>query len=137
MKDRKRRKERRGVARKIWEGWIKRKKNKSARKDVTLLRDEISLFFQPCAIQQRGRHRCLVVIIFLLPLHMSTILNLLTLDIPTYGLFSWSLALKVKQPLEEVLSLTIFVLIVLAIPIAPLYMLYERLTGGESFIKLV
>jgi hypothetical protein len=25
---------------------------------------------------------------FLLPLHMSTILNLLTLDIPTYGLFS-------------------------------------------------
>jgi hypothetical protein len=26
---------------------------------------------------------------------------------------------------------------VLAIPIAPLYMLYERLMGGESFIKLV
>jgi hypothetical protein len=42
-----------------------------------------------------------------------------------------------KQPLEEVLSLTILVLIVLAIPIAPLYMLYERLMGGESFIKLV
>jgi hypothetical protein len=73
--------------------------------------------------------------IFLLPMHMSTILYLLILDIPTYGLFSWSLALKDKQPLEEVLSLTTFVLIVLAIPIAPLYMLYERLMGGESFIK--
>jgi hypothetical protein len=68
---------------------------------------------------------------------MSTILYLLILDIPTYGLFSWSLALKGKQPLEEVLSLTIFVLVVLAIPIAPLYMLYERLMGGESFIKIV
>jgi hypothetical protein len=45
--------------------------------------------------------------------------------------------LKGKQPLEEVLSLTILVLIVLAIPIAPLYMLYERLMGGESFIKIV
>jgi hypothetical protein len=33
--------------------------------------------------------------------------------------------------------LTILVLIVLAIPIAPLYMLYERLIGGESFIKIV
>jgi hypothetical protein len=31
--------------------------------------------------------------------------------------------------------LTILVSIVLAIPIAPLYMLYERLMGGESFIK--
>jgi hypothetical protein len=59
-------------------------------------------------------------------------LNLLTLDIPTYGL-----SLKGKQPLEEVLSLTIFVLIALALPIAPLYMLYERFMGGESFIKLV
>jgi hypothetical protein len=45
--------------------------------------------------------------------------------------------LKGKQPLEEVLSLTILVLIVLAIPIAPLYMLYERLMGGESFMKIV
>jgi hypothetical protein len=73
--------------------------------------------------------------IFLLPLHMSTTLYLLILHIRTYGLFSWSLALKGKQPLEEVLSLTILVLIVLAIPIAPLYTLYERLMGGESFIK--
>jgi hypothetical protein len=72
-----------------------------------------------------------------LPLHMSTILNLLILDVPTYGLFSWSLDLKGKQQSEEVLSLTIFVLIVLAKPIARLYMLYERLMGGERFIKLV
>jgi hypothetical protein len=72
-----------------------------------------------------------------LPLHMSTILNLLIIDIPTYGLFSWSLALKGEQPSEKVLSLTIFVLIVLALPIAPLYMLHERLMGGESFIKFV
>jgi hypothetical protein len=47
------------------------------------------------------------------------------------------LDLKGKQQSEEVLSLTIFVLIVLAKPIAPLYMLYERLMGGERFIKLV
>jgi hypothetical protein len=47
------------------------------------------------------------------------------------------LALKGKQPLEDVLSLTILVLIVLAIPIARLYMLYERFMGGESSIKLV
>jgi hypothetical protein len=44
--------------------------------------------------------------------------------------------LKGKQPLEEVLSLTILVLIVLDILIAPLYMLYERLMGGESFYEL-
>jgi hypothetical protein len=41
-----------------------------------------------------------------------------------------------KQSLEEVLSLTILVLIVLVIPIAPLYMLYDRLMGGESFMKI-
>jgi hypothetical protein len=68
---------------------------------------------------------------------MSTILNLLILDIPTYDLFSLSLALKGKQPLEEVLSLTKLVLIALALPIASLYMLYERLMGRESFIKFV
>jgi hypothetical protein len=42
-----------------------------------------------------------------------------------------------KHPLEEVLSLTTLVLTVLAIPIAPHYMLYERLMGGESFMKFV
>jgi hypothetical protein len=47
------------------------------------------------------------------------------------------LALKGKQPLEEVLSLAILVLIVLAILIAPLYRLYERFMGGENFIKIV
>jgi hypothetical protein len=54
------------VPSKIWEGWIRWKKNKNARKDVTLL-TKLSLFFQPCAIRQRGRHRCLVVIIFFCP----------------------------------------------------------------------
>jgi hypothetical protein len=68
---------------------------------------------------------------------MSTILYLLILDIPTYGLILMIIGLKGRQPLEEVLSLTILVLIVLAIPIAPLYMLYERLMGGESFMKIV
>jgi hypothetical protein len=68
---------------------------------------------------------------------MSTILYLLILDIPTYGLFSLSLALKGKQPLEEVLGLTILVLIELAIPIDPLYLLYKRFMRGESFIKIV
>jgi hypothetical protein len=45
------------------------------------------------------------------------------------------LALKGKQSLEEVLSLTIFVLIALALRTAILYMLYEIFMGGESFIK--
>jgi hypothetical protein len=47
------------------------------------------------------------------------------------------LALRGKQPLEEVLSLTIFVLIALALPIAPLYMSNDRFMGGESFLKFV
>jgi hypothetical protein len=106
-------------------------------KDVTLLRDEtFTLIPTMCNPTTRmssvpRSHN------FLLPLHMSTIQNLLILDIPTYGLFSWSLALKGKQTLEEVLSLTIFVLIALALHIAPLYMSYERFMGGESFIKFV
>jgi hypothetical protein len=112
------------------------RKNKSVRKDVTLLRDETFILFPTMCNPTRTSsvphsHN------FHLPLHMSTVLNLLILDIPTYGLFSWSLDLKGKQQLEEVLSLTIFVLIAIALPIAPLYMLYERLMGGESFIKLV
>jgi hypothetical protein len=114
---------------------VKERKNKVQGRMSHCWEMKLSLFFQPCAIRQRGRHRCLVIHIFLLPFHMSTILYLLILDIPTYGLFSWSLALKGKQPLEKVLSLTILVLIVLAIPIAPLYMLYETLMGGESFMK--
>jgi hypothetical protein len=47
------------------------------------------------------------------------------------------MVMKGKQSLEGDLSLTILVLIELAIPIAPLYMLYGRFMGGESFIKLV
>jgi hypothetical protein len=45
------------------------------------------------------------------------------------------IGLKGRQPLEEVLSLAILVLIALDLPIAPLYMIYEPLMGGESFIK--
>jgi hypothetical protein len=45
--------------------------------------------------------------------------------------------LKGKQPLEEVLSLTILALIALALPIAPLYMIYERFVGGESFCLIL
>jgi hypothetical protein len=78
-------KERRGVARKIWEGQIKLKKNKVLGRMSRCWEMKRSLFFQPCAIWQRGRHRCLVVI-FSLPLHMSTILYRLILDITTYGL---------------------------------------------------
>jgi hypothetical protein len=71
----------------------------------------------------------------LMYLNVSTVLSLVFGDsIRIFG-YPQQLALKGKQPLEEVLSLTILVLIVLAIPIAPLYMLYERLMGGESFIK--
>jgi hypothetical protein len=63
-----------------------KEKNKSARKDVTLLRDEtFTLFPTMCNPTTRTSsvprsHN------FLLPLHMSTILNLLILDIPTNGL---------------------------------------------------
>jgi hypothetical protein len=63
---------------------------------------------------------------------MSTILNFLILDIPTYLMI---IGFEGKQPLEEVLSLTILVLIALALLIAPVYMLYERFMGGESFRK--
>jgi hypothetical protein len=63
-----------------------KEKNKSARKDVTLLRDEtFTLFPTMCnpttrtSSVPRGHN-------FLLPLHMSTILNLVILGIPTYGL---------------------------------------------------
>jgi hypothetical protein len=44
--------------------------------------------------------------------------------------------MKGKQLLEDVLRLTILVLIVLAIPKAP-PMLYGRLMGGESYMKIV
>jgi hypothetical protein len=62
----------------------KRKKNKSVRKDVMLLRDETFIFSNHVQSATRTSsvpcsHN------FLLPLLMSTILNLLILDIPTYG----------------------------------------------------
>jgi hypothetical protein len=61
------------------------RKIKSARKDVTLLRDKtFTLFPTMCnpTMRTSSVHRSHN---FLLPLHMSTILNLLILDIPTYG----------------------------------------------------
>jgi hypothetical protein len=67
---------------------VKEKNKVQGRKDVTLLRDEtFTLFPTMCnpitrtSSVPRSQN-------FLLPLHMSTILNLLILDIPTYGLFS-------------------------------------------------
>jgi hypothetical protein len=63
-----------------------KEKNKGARKDATLLRDEtFTLFPTMCnpttrmSSVPRGHN-------FLLPLHMSTILNILIIDIPTNGL---------------------------------------------------
>jgi hypothetical protein len=55
-------KERTWVPRKIWEGWIKWKKNKVQGRMSRCWETKLSLFFQPCAIRQRGRHRCLIVI---------------------------------------------------------------------------
>jgi hypothetical protein len=79
--------EKRGVAKKDMRGMNQvKEKNKSARKIVTLLRDEtFTLFPTMCnpttrtSLVPRSHN-------FLLPLHMSTILNLLILDIPTNGL---------------------------------------------------
>jgi hypothetical protein len=60
------------------------KKNKSARQDVTLLRDgTFTLFPTMCNPTTRTTS---VPRSLLLPLHMSTILNLFILDIPTYEL---------------------------------------------------
>jgi hypothetical protein len=63
---------------------------------------------------------------------MSTILNLLILDTLTYGVTLMIIGLEGEQPLEDFLSLIIFVLTSLAIPIAPPYIINERLMGGES-----
>jgi hypothetical protein len=90
---------------------------------------ELPLFFQPCAIRQRGRHRCLIVLFSFALAHVHHSKS----SHPWYPhiwINSQALALKGKRPLEEILCMTI------AIPIAPLYMLYERFMGGESFIKL-
>jgi hypothetical protein len=65
-----------------------KEKNKSARKDVTLLRDETFTLFPTMCNPTMRTSSVPRSHVFLLPLHMSTILNLLILDIPTYGLFS-------------------------------------------------
>ena len=53
---------------------------REVQRDITLLFEEQYPQFQPCAIRQRGRCLCLEVNLFCMPLHMSTILNLLTLE---------------------------------------------------------
>jgi hypothetical protein len=120
------------MSRKIWEGWIKWNKNKVQGRMSRCWETKLSLISNHVQSDNED------VIgaswsYFLLPLHMSTILYLLILYIPTYGLFSWSLALKGKQSLEEVRSLKILVSIVLAIPIDPLYMLYETYGRWEFY----
>jgi hypothetical protein len=61
------------------------KKNNSVRKDVTLLRDETFILFPTMCNPTTRTSSVPCSYNFLLPLHMSTILNLLILDIPTYG----------------------------------------------------
>jgi hypothetical protein len=63
-----------------------KRNNKSARKDVTLLRDETFTLFPTMCNPTTRTSSVPRSHIFFCPLHMSTILNLLTLDIPTYGL---------------------------------------------------
>ena len=70
--------------------------------------------------------------LFFFPLHMSTILNLLVLDTLHYGLILMIISSEGERPLEDFLSLIILVLTSLAIPKAPLYIINERLMGGES-----
>jgi hypothetical protein len=65
-----------------------KEKNKSARKDVTLLRDETYTPFPTMCNPTMRTSSVPRSHNFLLPLHMSTILNLLILDIHTYDLFS-------------------------------------------------
>jgi hypothetical protein len=63
-----------------------RKEKLSARKDVMLLRDETFTLFPTMCNPTTRASSVPRSHIFLLPLHMSTILNLLILDIPRYGL---------------------------------------------------
>jgi hypothetical protein len=57
----------------------------SVRKDVTLLRDEAFILFPTMCNPTMRTSLVPCTHNFLLPLHMSTVLNLLILDIPTYG----------------------------------------------------
>jgi hypothetical protein len=59
---RERKKKERGMARKIWSGWIKWNINKVQGRMSRCWEMKLPLFFQPCAIQQWGHHRCLVVL---------------------------------------------------------------------------
>jgi hypothetical protein len=47
----------------IWRGWIKWRINKvHGRGSRCCWETKLPFFFQPCAIRQRGRHQCLVVL---------------------------------------------------------------------------
>jgi hypothetical protein len=102
-----------------------------------LLRDETSTLFPTISNPTTRTSSVPRSLIFFAFAHVHHFISSYPLYPHIWFKFSCSLALKGKQPLEEVLSLTILVLIVLAIPIAPLYMLYERLMRGESFMKNV
>jgi hypothetical protein len=103
----------------------------SVMKDATLLRDQSSIFPTMCIPTMRTSfvpHS----IIFFFPCTCPPFYIFLSFTSPHHGLIFMIIGLKGKQPLEEFLSLTILVFISLAIRIAPPYMIYERLVGGES-----
>jgi hypothetical protein len=86
MKEWKKKKRKEEVAIKIWEGWIKWKKGKIKCKEGCHVVERRNYHSFPTMCNPTTRtspmpcsHN------FLLPLHMSTILNLLNLNIPTYG----------------------------------------------------
>jgi hypothetical protein len=62
----KRKREKDELAMKIWEGWIKWKKKIIKCKEGCHVDcgTKLLLYFQPCAIRQRGHHWCLEVTIF-------------------------------------------------------------------------
>jgi hypothetical protein len=80
-------KQKRGGSNKDMRGMnqVKEKKIKSVRKDITLLRDETFTLFPTMCNPTTKTSSVPCSHNFLLPLHMSTTLNLLILDISTYG----------------------------------------------------
>jgi hypothetical protein len=101
----------------------------SVRKDATLLRDESSIFPTMCNPTMRISsvpHS----LIFFCPCTCPPFYIFLSLTPSHHGLILMIIGLKGKHPLEEFLSLIIFVLISLAIPTAPPYMIIWETCGG-------
>jgi hypothetical protein len=98
---------------------------------MLLLRDESSIFPTMCNPTTRTSSVSRILIFFC-SCTCPQFYIFLNLTSPRHGLILMIIGLKGKQPLEEFLSLTILVLISLAILIAPPYMMYERLVGGKS-----